>query len=219
MKLVDIAERRARGGPETSRAASRIRVRTSVGMSRENSTPSPSSSTCQPMTSSVPGQVCSPLGAEARPVALRADQRRRGAVAEQRGGDDVALRIVAVAEGERAELDDQQRARAIRVRPARARRRAPARARRRRSRARRSAGASRRAASGSRSISSASRLGVAMPVVETATIASIASIPTPARSRQRSAASAINADCMLENSRSALHPAMRLEYQSSGTQE
>ena len=54
------------------------------------------------------GQVCSPQPVTGRAFAGAAHHGAGGAVAEQRGGDDVALTAVAVAEGQPAQLDHQK---------------------------------------------------------------------------------------------------------------
>ena len=83
------------GGPGRCAPGSRSSAgskssRTKVGISRENSTPRPSSSTRQPMTSREPGQVCSAGGAEVGSAPCASIQRSGGAIAKQRGGDHIA---------------------------------------------------------------------------------------------------------------------------------
>ena len=73
-------------------------------------TPKPSGSTLHPMMSSVSGQSFSPARLDLRRAAVSGAQNdRRGAVAEQAGGNDVGLGQFVVAHSERAEFErDQQ---------------------------------------------------------------------------------------------------------------
>ena len=123
-EAVDIGERRDRGGGGNPRSTSRRSRCTSAGMSREKSALSPSSATSQPMMSSDCGQVYSPPCPSAGPSAVAGNHRRRGAVAEEGGGDDVALGEIAMAEAQRAKLDDEEQHARCRARRARDRRRA-----------------------------------------------------------------------------------------------
>jgi hypothetical protein len=79
-------------------------LRAKGGMAWAKITPRPVGSTRQPMMSRVSGQVCSaaPSAAANRPRPPQHAGRR--AVAEQGGGDDVGLRRLVDAEGQRAEL-------------------------------------------------------------------------------------------------------------------
>ena len=60
------------------------------------------------MTSSESGHVYSPPPVMRAPAPVARDQRRRGAVAEERGRYDVALREVVAAKAERAQLHDEE---------------------------------------------------------------------------------------------------------------
>ena len=115
------------------------------GIARSKITPKPSASTSQPMMSSVSGQVCWPLISTAGNAGFAGPEHAGGgAVAEQRGGDDVFLGELVEPEREGAELDrdDQHQAarpglgksgpdRDARRRPRRSRGRRPGRARHR----------------------------------------------------------------------------------------
>src|SRR3546814_18281123 len=62
-------------------------------------------------------------GTHGETVAIAGDHRRRGAIAEQGGGDDIALRAIHAAEGQSAEFHDEEQP-AFRWRRASERRRA-----------------------------------------------------------------------------------------------
>ena len=84
-----------------------MRVRAISGTLTEKSTPRPSSSTRQPMTSRLPGQRCSPDAPSVGPSPFGRQKGRGGPVGEERAGDEIGLAAVAEPEDHRAELDDE----------------------------------------------------------------------------------------------------------------
>ncbi len=83
-------------------------VATSEGMLVEKMAFSPSSSTSQPMTPSESGQVYSPEAPKRVAVALGREDCTGRAIAEQGGGHDIAFAEVVLAEGQRAQFDDEE---------------------------------------------------------------------------------------------------------------
>ena len=148
-------------------------------MSRENSTPRPSSSTCQPITSSESGQVCSPLSPRIGPspaplISMPAAPSPNRAAA--------TMLLFELSPKRKVRLHSSTTSSSTR-RPGRTAAISAARDKPITPPAQPSPNSGRRWVSRrmpSRSISRASRLGVQMPVVETVTMASTSSTPQPA---------------------------------------
>ena len=165
-----------------SSATARNRVSTSCGISRENTALNPLSAISQPITSRVPGQVCSPLATTAGPEPS-VDSKTPAAPSPNRA---VATMLLLVQSSRRNDKAHNSTTRSSTISPGCASAWLAARARPMTPPAQPNPKIGNRLTSRRnciRSINRASRLGVAMPVVDTVTTASIWCLPILARSR------------------------------------